>query len=170
MAFYATGTSYPVSAPAAFGWTIVLVFFAYANFVLTGYFKDVSADRATGYNTLPVVFGGGVSTIVSDLIAAVICSSVFFTVKNSGIPLPGSIPALLMISAGMIACVISQIRLHTTRDEHHAHRAIVPVVHSYLLLLGGIAALQRPGWLVAILVMYAAFVFVLNNRPERSQI
>ena len=34
-------------------------FFGYANFVLAGYFKDIEADRATGYRTFPVVFGRG---------------------------------------------------------------------------------------------------------------
>ncbi|MGD0485177.1 MAG: UbiA family prenyltransferase, partial [Gemmatimonadales bacterium] len=38
------------------------VFFSYAVFVLLGYFKDVSADRATGYRTLPVVAGTRVAT------------------------------------------------------------------------------------------------------------
>ena len=40
------------------GAALLAVFFGYANFVLAGYFKDVDADRATGYHTLPVVFGG----------------------------------------------------------------------------------------------------------------
>ncbi|MBZ0181608.1 MAG: UbiA family prenyltransferase [Melioribacteraceae bacterium] len=35
---------------------MLAVFFGYANFVLTGYFKDVNADRQTGYNTLLVKF------------------------------------------------------------------------------------------------------------------
>jgi geranylgeranylglycerol-phosphate geranylgeranyltransferase len=39
--------------------------FTYSTFVLIGYLKDVEADRATGYQTLPVVFGRGVTVAVS---------------------------------------------------------------------------------------------------------
>ncbi len=35
----------------------VLFCIVYAGFVLTGYFKDVTGDRATGYRTSPVVYG-----------------------------------------------------------------------------------------------------------------
>ena len=38
------------------------VFWGYANFVLVGYFKDVEADRETGYNTFAVVFGRRLSS------------------------------------------------------------------------------------------------------------
>ena len=47
---------------------LLVVFFGYANFVLTGYFKDISADRKTGYNTLLVVFGLKFSTLILSLI------------------------------------------------------------------------------------------------------
>ncbi len=50
-----------------FLFTIAVVFFAYSNFVLVGYFKDIEADRATGYNTLPVVYGKKWASFVSDL-------------------------------------------------------------------------------------------------------
>ena len=55
----------PEVAPVA-----AVVFFGYANFVLAGYFKDVSADRATGYDTLPVRYGLPTAAWVSDLFAA----------------------------------------------------------------------------------------------------
>ena len=51
-----------------------------------------------------------------------------------------------------------------------AHRAISPVVHSYLLWLSAIAAMQRPAWIAGLLLFYAVFVLTMNVRPEKSQI
>jgi 4-hydroxybenzoate polyprenyltransferase len=170
MAFFAPGGILPVSARPAFVWTLHLVFFAYANFVLTGYFKDVSADRATGYRTLPVVFGMSHSRRISHVLAGMIAVSAIGVVYNSTITFPETLPAILMAVAGCAACVVGQVRLQYVRSEKEAHRAIVPVVHSYILLLGGVASMQRPGWLAAILVMYILFVCVMAVRPERSQI
>ncbi|MEK6704769.1 MAG: UbiA family prenyltransferase, partial [Bdellovibrionota bacterium] len=45
--------------------TVGSTFFSYAIFVLLGYFKDISADRATGYNTFPVVFGWNRAVLMS---------------------------------------------------------------------------------------------------------
>ena len=36
---------------------MLTAFWGYSNFVLSGYFKDIEADKATGYHTLPVIFG-----------------------------------------------------------------------------------------------------------------
>lgn len=60
------------------------VFWGYANFVLVGYFKDVEADRATGYNTFLVVFGRRLSSIASNifgLMTILTTLSVFYLFK-----------------------------------------------------------------------------------------
>jgi len=59
----------PLAWRAGAGWLLAAVVFGYADFVLTGYFKDVSADRATGYRTFPVVFGLKAAAWASDLMA-----------------------------------------------------------------------------------------------------
>lgn len=170
MAFFASGEALPVSARPAFVWTLLLVFLAYANFVLTGYFKDISADRATGYGTLPVIFGMSASRRISHVLAGLISVSVVGVAYNSTMTFPETLPAILMVVAGSAVCAVAQVRLQHVKTEREAHRAIVPVVHSYILLLGGVASMQRPGWFVAILIMYILFAFVMAVRPERSQI
>ncbi len=54
---------------AAFLLAVLAVFFGYANFVVMGYFKDISADRATGYRTFPVVFGWRAAAVYGDVTA-----------------------------------------------------------------------------------------------------
>jgi len=157
--------------PPAFWPTASLTFFAYANFVLAGYFKDIAADRAAGYRTLPVVSGRRMSAAVSDGFAAL-------TVLSAAIALsvaPRAGPAIRVISSvavagGIVATLVGQVRLHRVRHDAEAHRAIEPVVHAYLLLLSGVAAAHQPAWAPFLAVFYAAFVMALRARPECAQI
>jgi 4-hydroxybenzoate polyprenyltransferase len=164
-----------LTVPAAISsitvWTLLAVFFGYANFVLSGYFKDITADRMTGYNTLPVVFGRLRSAIVSDLFAMLACVSAVAALWPNLKSATGTATyAILFAVAGIVAAVVGQARLHHVRTDSEAHRAISPVVHSYILLLSAITVMQRPAWIPAILAFYAAYVFVMNGRPEKSQI
>jgi len=65
------------AAPREGGFTsaVCAVFFGYANFVVMGYFKDISADRATGYRTFPVTFGWRAAAICGIFSPASTCSS-----------------------------------------------------------------------------------------------
>ena len=152
-------------------WTLSAVFFGYANFVLSGYFKDIAADKATGYNTFPVVFGRFRAALVSDLFALAACASAIAAL-GSGLA-NYSAPAQYasaFLSAGVLAAIMGQIRLHGVRTDDAAHRAIVPVVHSYIFLLSAITVMQKPEWIPGIIFFYAAFVLTMKGRPERSQI
>ena len=151
---------------------LVMVFFGYANFVLTGYYKDISADRQTGYNTLPVVFGLKVSTRISDLFALFAVSgciiSIYSGICESGVFMMHS--SFVFLFPGFAALLIGQIQLHRTRSETDSHKAIVPVVHSYILLLSAAAAANKPSWTPALIIFYAAFVITMKLRPTRQQI
>ncbi|MFI5280931.1 MAG: UbiA family prenyltransferase, partial [Gemmatimonadales bacterium] len=153
--------------------TLVAVLFGYAVFVLAGYYKDVSADRATGYHTLPVVFGLSRSAWVCDAFATLellgVALAAASMLRRDGIS-EAHVPGLVLVGAGTIAAVLAQLRLHRVREETEAHRAITPGLHAYVLLLGGLAALARPAWAVPILAFYGAFVLVLRGRPMRQQI
>jgi 4-hydroxybenzoate polyprenyltransferase len=153
--------------------TAAVVFFGYANFVLSGYFKDISADRATGYNTLPVRYGMRVSSLISDLFAALsaVGSGIVLVLidtagDHAGLPLT----ALFVAGAGLGASLVAQARLHQVRDEREAHRAINPVVHAYVLLLSAIAVAQQPQWAPFLAVFYAAFWITMWRRPATEQI
>jgi len=152
---------------------VITVFFGYGNFVLAGYFKDISADRKTGYNTLPVVFGRKVSAFVSDMFAALtIMPAAVFAVRMLGESaklLPAAV-ALAFEAAGILAAVVAQLRLHRTRTDEEAHAAIAPVVHSYLLTLSSIVCFEKPEWTAFLVIFYAAFVLVLKVRPAKNQI
>jgi 4-hydroxybenzoate polyprenyltransferase len=173
---YASGLG---AADAPFDWTpevtatLLTVLFAYANFVLVGYYKDISADRATGYRTLPVVFGLRASAVVSDALAVAslaACGAALYLVLGGEAFGPERIPAVLLAVAGASWVVYGQFRLHGLRSEGEAHVAIAPTVHSYILLLSAIAVAGKPYWLVAAAVLYAGFVVTAALRPMKEQI
>ena len=149
--------------------TISTVFGGYANFVLSGYFKDISADAVTGYNTLPVHFGRRLSAIVSDLfalLAAVSSGAIIFRKplnNNSG-------TALLFYSLGIVLSLISQIKLHKVRTDEEAHPAIALTVHAYMLLLSSIAVSYRPSWGILLVFYYLFFNLVMKLRPSKNQV
>ncbi len=163
----------------ALGGTLVAVFFGYANFVLVGYFKDISADRATGYRTLPVTVGLGVSSLVSDLFALVAVTGATLAVAEAPLlagastgpaAAANSVAALVFLYVGAAFALAGQLRVHRVRHEREAHRAIVPVVDAYLLLLCGIAAAHQPGWIPALALFFGAYMLAMRARPMREQI
>jgi 4-hydroxybenzoate polyprenyltransferase len=152
---------------------IATVFFGYANFVLTGYFKDIEADRATAYNTLPVVFGRKISSIVSDAFGFIVSTSVFVLIiilAFDSFPFQTIIKALVFIYTGICVSIITQMNLHSVKSDSEAHKAIAPCVHSYILLLSGIAILNKPDWFIYLLMFYILYIITLKLRPARSQI
>jgi 4-hydroxybenzoate polyprenyltransferase len=154
-----------------FAGTLLGVFFGYANFVLTGYYKDISADAKTGYNTLLVVFGMKKSAYVSDLFALLqltgFLTAVYYIYKISGTM---SYIGLALGIAGLIFLIVGQIYLHLIKSENEAYKSISPVVHSYILLLASIASFAKPGWGVGLLVFYTGYIITLKLRPEKNQI
>jgi geranylgeranylglycerol-phosphate geranylgeranyltransferase len=151
------------------GLLLAAVFFGYANFVLAGYFKDISADRTTGYRTLPVVFGRVVSAFVSDLFALLTILAAGALVARD-IHGPLFHPAAIFLFAGVAASVVAQTRLHKVRKDEDAHAPTALTLHSYILLLSGLALSHRPEWFPALAMFYLAFVLSLGMRPEKTQI
>lgn len=160
----------PAWSPALSG-ALLAVFFGYANFVLTGYYKDISADRATGYRTLPVVFGLGVAGRVSDAFAVLQAAGLLLA--TSALARTAAPVALLaggaFLAAGAGAMALGQRRLRQV-TEATAHAAIAPVVHGYILTLAGVAALARPAWAPALALFYAGYLVALRRRPMPEQI
>ncbi len=148
------------------------VFFGYANFVLTGYFKDIAADKATFYNTLPVVFGRKVSSLISDVFAlfTIIPAVIIFWNSAPGLNSTQLIAALIFLIAGLTRLAKAQFTLHKIDSDEEAHKAIAPVVHTYILILSSIAITQKNGWIIPLSVFYLMFIFVMKMRPAKSQI
>jgi geranylgeranylglycerol-phosphate geranylgeranyltransferase len=150
-------------------WSVLATSFTYAAFVLLGYFKDVEADRATGYITLPVRFGRTVSTLVSAAacLVGIACSLLMLhargvtTIASLGTPLWAAGAILLLLAHGRI--------LRTTRDDE-AHPAIAMVVRGFVLLRLGEVTLLRGGLSALCVALYLLFEAALFARPCRSQI
>ena len=152
---------------------ILTIFFGYANFVLTGYFKDIKADKATAYNTLPVMFGRKTSSIVSDAFGFIASASVFALIiilAFDSFPYQTILRALVFAYGGIGASIFSQMNLHSVKSDVEAHRAIAPCVHSYILLLSGLAILNQPDWFIPLLAFYSLYMIVLKIRPAKDQI
>jgi len=152
---------------------VLSIFFGYANFVLSGYFKDIEADRITGYNTLPVKYGRKISAYISDLFAflMILFGGVILLheVQDSGLTHSLILPLLFLI-ASLILAIIGQVLLHRVQSDDEAHPAIALVIHSYILQFSGLALLKKPDWLVILIIFYTGFNFVLKFRPAKSQI
>lgn len=152
---------------------IISVFFGYANFVLTGYFKDISADKATKYNTLPVKYGRKISVIVSDTLGAIVSLALFTLIillALDSIPFKNLIMASIFIYTGIGMLIACQICLHSIKSDAEAYRAITPCVHSYILVLAGLSILNKPEWFAGMLLFYLFYLLTLKLRPAKNQI
>lgn len=151
--------------------TVAALFFAYANFVVGGYFKDITADRTTGYQTFQVRFGWRAGAIYSDLVSLL----------AAGFTLLALWPALSADPFGAFAAgfaflvavglnLAAQIMLHRTRDEAQAHRPIAHIVRCFLLYAMALILVEKPAWWPQMLAYYACFEWALAARPEETQI
>jgi 4-hydroxybenzoate polyprenyltransferase len=162
-----------VAPPSAFAWTLIVVVIGYANFVLSGYFKDVEADRQARYFTLPVTFGRAVASRISDIFAFAAAAAMILARLAIDSPLTVSFAAVCswtMILIALAASFRAQQLLRRVRRDEEAHAPIALVVHAYILGLAGIATAARPDWVLPLCLFYCLFVLTLNARPSRTQI
>lgn len=158
----------------ALGAAAASIFSSYAIFVLLGYFKDISADRATGYDTFPVRFGWRAAVLLSTalVVATVAASTSFFALSGwwqRGLSLAGALAPALSVS-GLLLLAAAHTAMLRTRDERAAHGPIALVVRGYVLLHAGEAVAVRPALLAPALLFYGLFEVALAVRPERTQI
>ncbi len=152
---------------AAFLLAIGAIFFGYMNFVVAGYLKDISADRATGYATFPVVFGWVPTAIYSDLTAILAASCTVGVMILFG---SWTVPGLIAFSGAITLSLRAQLTIHKIRDEELAHGPIAHVVRVYLLLGLAIILTLQPTWAILAAIFYLSFEVVLKIRPERTQV
>ena len=142
-----------------------LSFFAYANFVMMGYLKDITADRETGYRTFPVVFGWDPTVWVGDVLALLSIVLATQLIDNSW-------EAILLLGAGSVVAIAGQLYAHLTlhKQESNARFPIEATVRSFILWQLAVVVGIDKYWLVPALLYYGAFELFLYMRPERSQI
>ncbi|MGA1793709.1 MAG: UbiA family prenyltransferase [Thermoplasmatota archaeon] len=151
--------------------SMAAVFFAYANFVVTGYFKDMSADRSTGYDTFQVRFGWRAGAIYGDVLSLLAVGSVLVSGAIAGIRptilgLAWTVPFVL----GIYANVKAQVGIHRIRDEAKTFGPILNVVRAFLFYCYALVLISYPSWVLLILPFHIAFEIVVMKRPERSQV
>jgi 4-hydroxybenzoate polyprenyltransferase len=143
-----------------------LTLFSYANFVLIGYLKDITADRETGYMTFPVKYGWNATVWAGD--GFVMAGMVFcYLLIGEGhwIPVVGWI-------AGSLVAVSGQMTAHLIKDkvESNASYPIVATVRAFILWHIAVTVHFRPEWTLFGVFFYLAFEIILALRPEKEQI
>jgi len=149
------------------------VFWGYANFVLVGYFKDVEADRATGYNTFLVVFGRRLSSFASNIFGILtILSALFvFAYSTSLEKLFEQSPIQIIILAiGILIMFLCQVLVHFIKKDDESSNAISLSVHAYILLLTSIIVLNKNEWIIPMIIFYVLFNLTMIFRPAKNQI
>jgi len=148
------------------------VFWGYANFVLIGYFKDVSADRATGYNTLPVVFGRRIASIISNifgLLTVISAGFIFFSSRNQTL-LKQKVFAFIIFIIGTILMAFCQSLIHSVKSDDESSTAINLSVHAFIVLLSSVTLLNKSEWITPIIIFYLLFNLNIFLRPSKTQI
>lgn len=144
---------------------VTLTFFSYSYFVLIGYLKDITADRKTGYQTLPVVFGWTIATWFGDILM-VLSAILAWTLIT-----PGSPSLIVWLSASLIA-FIGQIYAHAVKEkkEKNAVFPILASLRSFILWHLAVIIANFPSILVFAGIYYIIFEIVLSRRPLKEQI
>ncbi len=150
----------------AFVFAVLAVFFGYANFVVIGYFKDISADRKTGYQTFPVVFGWQPAAIYSDITALFTALLTAAVLLLKGV----TIAAAAIFMLAFFLNLWAQIKIHLIKEERRTFGPICNVLRSFILYNSAIVATLKPGWIVFIFLYYIFFELALKLRPEESQV
>jgi 4-hydroxybenzoate polyprenyltransferase len=144
-------------------------FSSYAVFVLLGYLKDVEADRATGYVTLPVRFGRRAAVLVSLVHAIVAIAASSFLVARGG-DADAAAPALALWAAGATGLLASHVFAWRVRRDTDASPAVAGSVVSFVAIHLGEAALLRPALALFAPPVLAFAVLALLARPCREQV
>jgi 4-hydroxybenzoate polyprenyltransferase len=173
MAFLSATAGRVFPLPDVLVWTLSAIFFGYSNFVLAGYFKDISADARSNYNTFPVAFGRKKAAAASSILASLAIVSMIaarsVVAVNDRFTLAAAISWGFLIAA-IAAASTGQYLLHRVTRDEKSHTAISLVVHAYILGLASIATAAQPGWAALVVLFCLLFILVLEARPSRSQI
>ncbi|UCC43233.1 MAG: UbiA family prenyltransferase [Candidatus Zixiibacteriota bacterium] len=151
----------------SFFFAVLVVFCAYANFVIIGYFKDISADSQTGYKTFPVVFGWKAAAIYSDITAGITATLATCTVVFSGC---ATVWSAFILTVAVAVNLYGQMDIHRVRDECKAHGPISHVLRAFVLYCLAIVTTMKFDWIVAGVPFYLLFELSMYLRPEESQV
>jgi 4-hydroxybenzoate polyprenyltransferase len=160
------------ATPRALPALAVSVFGTYAVFVVLGYLKDVEADRATGYDTLPVRFGRPRAVAASAAFCAVgLAGSVATLALAPAARPPGERAAAFVLwAAGVVWLVAAHVVIGRTRRDAEAHPGIAASVRGFVALHLGEAAWLRPELALPGLLLVGLLEAALRARPCPEQV
>lgn len=152
--------------PLAFAVAVLAVFVGYVNFVVMGYFKDISADRRTGYNTFPVAFGWTANAFYGDVTGFLAAGLAAWAVTLLG----GGVAGWVVLAAAFALQVHAQVGVHRVRDEDAVGGYIANGVRALILYCIAVALAAQPPWIGPAGLFYILFELALRLRPERAQV
>ena len=144
---------------------ILFTFFSYANFVLIGYLKDIEADRATNYQTFPVVLGWNKTMLTGDVFALITLLLFWQQIEINEW-------SLIFGFAGSVVTIAGQIAGYRTREKNE-RGALIPIastVRGFILLHIAAILCFQPDWYLLALINYSLFEWALYKRPSKYQI
>jgi geranylgeranylglycerol-phosphate geranylgeranyltransferase len=140
--------------------------FTYATFVLIGYLKDIDADRATGYQTLPVVFGRGVTVVVSAACGVLgLTSSLVLAGVASGWSWTGLV---VWASGALLLAKAHWDGVRVSTDAASGPAAATSAAGCTGVMLG-LAALIAPDLGFAAALLFGGTLAGIAARPHREQ-
>lgn len=144
---------------------VFIVLVAYSIFVLMGYLKDIEADRATHYQTFPVVWGWYKTVYVSDFLYLIVFVSLFMNNLISG-------RGYFFYSIAILSALFGQYKGHFPKSSTETYAAfpIEQTVRSFILVTFTIIVGLDQTLIWLLIMGYIIFEIVLYFRPERNQI
>lgn len=147
-------------------WELPLItFFSYANFVLMGNLKDISADKKTGYRTFPVVFGWN-RTVIAGGILVTTALVVFWLTAHRGLyQMIFGIAASILLYGGILNAFLQE-----NKTEKNSIFSILMLLRGYIVLHIALVLQYREEWLPIAVLLYVLFEAALYLRPSKVQV
>ena len=142
-----------------------MTFFAYSNFVLMGYLKDIEADRQTNYNTFPVKFGWDKTVLTGDIFVVITAFFCFMQIESYRLPFAIAVLGLFIALGGQALAHLSKLK-----NEKDSKIPILATIRSFVIWHIAIILQSRPEWWWFLILFYFAFEYTLASRPVKNQI
>lgn len=146
----------------------LLTFASYANFVVIGYLKDITADKETGYKTFPVLFGWNKTIWIGNLnvLVSIVCCYLL-TISSNYYALAIYVLASAVAIAGQVYGLVTK-----EKNELNSALTVLATVRSFILWHLAVIIAFKPAALILILsaAFYIAFEVVIYNRPQKEQV
>lgn len=147
----------------------VMSFASYANFVVIGYLKDITADRQTGYKTFPVIYGWDKTILLGHLNVAVSIILCAYLVSQSY-----NLFAAIFCGIGSAIAIAGQLYGMITKEKTELNSAfpVASTVRSFILWHLSVIVAFKDTTLVVLLsiIFYLLFELVIYKRPQKEQI